>query len=392
MMPMIQADVERGTLQAEDARRHPQRHQLRSAVMGGAIQLTDRTLAPRPIEPGDVYVAASDGLMSLSEREIAEIVEQGAGRAAQETANKLVEAVGAKRVAGQDNATVVVVDFRPLGRPAGGQAVALAPTRRPRRPGNRGKGVAIRRISVALALAIVVVGTAVGVTQIGPEFWPSLGEKPRKHVRETAPIDVSPPAAPPPPMSPSTAVQTKPVPSHTPPPDLSPAQSPSALPAPAPAATTPVAPAQPGPAPDPASGPMLVPHSAVPPSPKAAPESANVPPREPTPVTQSPQPFVPRDAKPATIQKQAPATRPLAPGSKQPAAAPASQDRRTDCAPETKADWLKAKASNEPKEIEKFMNKYPGSCEFQAAKQLLRQMQMAPAKTQGTERLPGPGQ
>ena len=67
---------QRGRMTEEDAARDSRRHSLRSAVMGDDIHLIDVSSQPVMVEEGDRLLLASDGLMTLSEQEIAEILKK----------------------------------------------------------------------------------------------------------------------------------------------------------------------------------------------------------------------------------------------------------------------------------------------------------------------------
>jgi protein phosphatase len=107
MAPVIAMSVSRGELTPEEAARHPQRNALRSALIGEPIPHRDIRETPVRLREGDKFVLASDGLQTLSEDEIADIVSEDAD--ALTLARNLVDAVEAKARRGQDNATVIVV-------------------------------------------------------------------------------------------------------------------------------------------------------------------------------------------------------------------------------------------------------------------------------------------
>ena len=121
MMPVLREQVRRGRLTEAEARVHPHRHVLRAAVIGEELPLVDLPAAPCRLRPGDLVLAASDGILTLDEAEIAGIVSQDAGRTAAELSDALVAAVERLRRPGQDNVTVLVA------RSGGGGAAAAAP-------------------------------------------------------------------------------------------------------------------------------------------------------------------------------------------------------------------------------------------------------------------------
>lgn len=110
MAPILAMQVERGELTAEEAARHPQRNALRSAVIGDKMQHIDRSTRPLKIRRGDRVVLSSDGLETLSEDDIVEIIAATPDGDAKALAERLVTEVDARQRKGQDNTTVMIVD------------------------------------------------------------------------------------------------------------------------------------------------------------------------------------------------------------------------------------------------------------------------------------------
>jgi PPM family protein phosphatase len=102
-----------GRMSAEEARRDPRRHMLRSAVTGDELDLVDFSGKPLAIEPGDYVILASDGLQTLEPSEIERIISAYASDGAQAVANALIRGVEAMRDPHQDNTTVVAVRRAP---------------------------------------------------------------------------------------------------------------------------------------------------------------------------------------------------------------------------------------------------------------------------------------
>jgi len=109
MMPILQKQVERGVITPNEALEHPNRHWLRSALMGTKIDLIDQSLMPLKLVPGDRILLASDGILTLSEQEISQILSQSLP--ARKLVKKLLAAVEKKDKLGQDNTTVLVVNI-----------------------------------------------------------------------------------------------------------------------------------------------------------------------------------------------------------------------------------------------------------------------------------------
>jgi protein phosphatase len=107
LAPEIDRLAETGALTWEEARVHPQRHVLRSALTGTEIEMIDRSRQPLALEPGDSVVLASDGIHTLPEADIARLTAAAATPDA--AARSLLAAVEAAGAPYQDNTTVVVV-------------------------------------------------------------------------------------------------------------------------------------------------------------------------------------------------------------------------------------------------------------------------------------------
>ena len=102
---LVEALVQRGELDSEEARRHPQRNVVtRSLGIGDPVP---GSVCVR-VQPGDVLLLCSDGLSDeLDDEQIATVMSRG-GRL-QERADALVS--GAKAAGGRDNISVVLVEL-----------------------------------------------------------------------------------------------------------------------------------------------------------------------------------------------------------------------------------------------------------------------------------------
>ncbi|MDG4551532.1 MAG: protein phosphatase 2C domain-containing protein [Candidatus Contendobacter sp.] len=94
-----------GEISAAEAARHPDRNALISAVTGAELELVDLPRQPYPLRPEDQILLASDGLLTLGEKEIAAVL----GRAHSENSPcaRLLAAVADRRNLRQDNVTVL---------------------------------------------------------------------------------------------------------------------------------------------------------------------------------------------------------------------------------------------------------------------------------------------
>lgn len=127
----LDARVKRGELSEDCALAHPERAALTSVVQGGPIDQVSH--GELHLQPGDLMVLASDGIATLPEAEIASICCQFGAEDAKRIADALVARIDALRVAGQDNATVIVVRRAADEEPT----VAIRPGRNARTAGER---------------------------------------------------------------------------------------------------------------------------------------------------------------------------------------------------------------------------------------------------------------
>ncbi|MBF9035447.1 SpoIIE family protein phosphatase [Rhodobacterales bacterium HKCCE2091] len=109
MAPQIDLMVKKGLMDPDTARRHPQRSCLTSALIGETIAAVDCPDEPLELMEGDVIVAASDGLESLTAAEITAILKKVHRRDSRGIAGALIDAVATIGDPEQDNTSVVVM-------------------------------------------------------------------------------------------------------------------------------------------------------------------------------------------------------------------------------------------------------------------------------------------
>lgn len=109
LAPLVDALVADGELTPEEAAVDPRRHYLRSAVTGDELDLVDASGEPLPLAAADIVLLASDGVLTLTDREIADLLNEHEGRSPGEIADALIRAVLAVGDPHQDNTTVVVL-------------------------------------------------------------------------------------------------------------------------------------------------------------------------------------------------------------------------------------------------------------------------------------------
>lgn len=142
MAPQIDLMVARGMMDAETGRNHPQRSCLTSALTGDPLAEVDCPETPLALEPGDLVLVASDGIMTLPEPRIAKMLKAARRRGSGEIVERLLSAVAAAEAPEQDNTGLVVLKARALpspqaarsGAPRAGLWPALAQAFQPARP------------------------------------------------------------------------------------------------------------------------------------------------------------------------------------------------------------------------------------------------------------------
>lgn len=109
MAPQIDMMAQRGMIDAEEARNHPQRNCLTSALTGQAIPEMDCPEERLELVDGDMIVLASDGLQVVPQAELAAILALAEGSPSRDIAAALMEAVAEADDPEQDNTSVVVI-------------------------------------------------------------------------------------------------------------------------------------------------------------------------------------------------------------------------------------------------------------------------------------------
>ncbi len=107
--PHLETRVREGSLTEEEAERHPGRHRLQSALLGSPIALVDLPAEPHALEPGDILLAASDGILTLPSRAIERILTYGRDSSAGKLADALIFAVRQANHPRQDNTTLALL-------------------------------------------------------------------------------------------------------------------------------------------------------------------------------------------------------------------------------------------------------------------------------------------
>jgi len=108
MAPLLQNLVAAGHMTAAEAAADPRRNALRAALMGDELTLVDCAESPLPPREPARILLASDGVQTLSDGEIADLMRDTVD--ADTCADRLLQAVADKQHPRQDNATAMVYD------------------------------------------------------------------------------------------------------------------------------------------------------------------------------------------------------------------------------------------------------------------------------------------
>ncbi len=107
--PMLDEMVESGALNPDTAARHPLKNILRAALTGREIDLIDQSPGPLELQENDILLIASDGIQTLRDEDICDIVSKHAEADASTIAAHLLQAVLDIDYAKQDNTTVAII-------------------------------------------------------------------------------------------------------------------------------------------------------------------------------------------------------------------------------------------------------------------------------------------
>lgn len=112
LAPEIDKLAEAGKITWAAARSDPRRHFLRSALTGSDIELVDRSERALALAAGDIVILSSDGIHTLSHRDILQVAAHHDADGPGAIADALIAAVADRNQTYQDNTTVIVVKVR----------------------------------------------------------------------------------------------------------------------------------------------------------------------------------------------------------------------------------------------------------------------------------------
>lgn len=105
MKPELAKQVKNAEISAEEAEKSPEKNVLRSVLMGENIPLIDQNRIQW--QKGDIYLIASDGVETLNERYLAQVLLKIQKQTAKTICDTLLNAIPASDY--QDNATLIVI-------------------------------------------------------------------------------------------------------------------------------------------------------------------------------------------------------------------------------------------------------------------------------------------
>lgn len=131
----LDRQVARGELSPPAALAHPDRQCLTSVLTGTPVPEVDARLAPFALMPGDVIIAATDGLHGLGQQKLCALLREGKNRDARGLCADLLDALKSSTTPEQDNTALCVIkvlpDVQSNAQPgAASSPPALRPTRR----------------------------------------------------------------------------------------------------------------------------------------------------------------------------------------------------------------------------------------------------------------------
>ena len=109
LTPILEERVKQGLMTAEEAAAHPDRHTLQSALLGYPMALIDFPKEPLAVKSGDIIIAASDGIFTLSDKTLEELLGFGRHTTADKITDAILFAIRRINYERQDNATIGVI-------------------------------------------------------------------------------------------------------------------------------------------------------------------------------------------------------------------------------------------------------------------------------------------
>jgi PPM family protein phosphatase len=109
LAPVLAERVRQGELTQAESDHHPDRHTLQSALLGLPMALVDAPPAPIAVHKDDIIIAASDGILTLTDRQMEDLLSFGRHTTADKIADAIIFAIRRVNHERQDNTTVAVI-------------------------------------------------------------------------------------------------------------------------------------------------------------------------------------------------------------------------------------------------------------------------------------------
>jgi hypothetical protein len=109
MYPVLLESFKKGKISEDEMKTHPNRNALRSALTGEEIPIIDLKESSKTLEKNDILILATDGLLTLSEKDIQEILNRNYNNSAENICKKLLIEVSDRKKRKQDNTLIEVI-------------------------------------------------------------------------------------------------------------------------------------------------------------------------------------------------------------------------------------------------------------------------------------------
>jgi len=126
LAPQIDQMADEGLIEHDVAENHPDRNCLTSVLIGDPIEKIDCPDAPVKLQPGDIIIAASDGLQAISDRDIEKIVKRNRDLPSAQLAEELLHKLLETDDPNQDNVSFCLIKVREANRRLRTKPVTLA--------------------------------------------------------------------------------------------------------------------------------------------------------------------------------------------------------------------------------------------------------------------------
>ncbi len=126
LAPQIDQMAQEGLIEADVAQNHPDRNCLTSVLIGETIEKIDCPEAPTELLPGDIVIAASDGLQVVPDAQIEKIIKRNRDLPGAQLAEELLHKLLETDDPNQDNLSFCLIKVREANRRLRTKPVSLA--------------------------------------------------------------------------------------------------------------------------------------------------------------------------------------------------------------------------------------------------------------------------